>query len=81
MTRGSSQLEDAINKVVAELREGLRHGFFEYKLVGEIGKGGQRQLILEAGKKYKFTIPAEAVERSGLAVTATPETGARDRNI
>jgi hypothetical protein len=62
MAIGSTQLEHAVQKVLEELHEGLRHGFFEYRLVGEIVGGRKRQLILEAGKKYKFTIPAEELE-------------------
>jgi hypothetical protein len=64
MITGQNQLETAIEKVVAELRGGLRHGFFEYRLIGEIVSGGKRQLVLEAGKKYKFTIPEEELRRA-----------------
>lgn len=70
MPTGRNQLETAIEKVVAELRDGLRHGFFEYRLVGEIVTGRKRQLILEAGKKHKFTIPAEELEQHGSAGSA-----------
>jgi hypothetical protein len=62
MADGHSQLEKAIAKVVSELREGLRHGFFDYRLRGEIVNGRKRQVVLEAGKKYKFTIPEEELD-------------------
>ncbi len=55
----STQLDAAIAKVVAEVRDGLKHGFFEYRIRGEIISGHKRQLILEAGKSFKFTIPEE----------------------
>ena len=58
---GASQLERALMKVTAELREGLKHGFFEYRVRCEIAKGRRRELVLEAGKKYKFIIPEEEV--------------------
>ena len=61
MTDGNSQLEKAIAKVTSELREGLKHGFFDYRLRGEIVSGRKRQLVFEAGKKYKFTISEEEV--------------------
>jgi hypothetical protein len=50
MIDGSNQLENAINRVVTELREGLKHRFFEYRLVKEMVNGRNRQLVLEAGK-------------------------------
>lgn len=64
MTDGNSQLEKAIAKVTSELREGLKHGFFDYRLRGEIVSGRKRQLVLEAGKKYKFTISEEEVRQN-----------------
>lgn len=64
MTDGNSQLEKAIAKVTSELREGLKHGFFDYRLRGEIVSGRKRQLVLEAGKKYKFTISEEEVAQN-----------------
>lgn len=63
MTPHKNQLGFAIERVVAELCEGLRHGFFEYRLIGEIVSGRKRQLVLEAGKKFKFTIPEEELEQ------------------
>ena len=63
MTGNSSQLEKAIAKVTSELREGLKHGFFDYRLRGEIVSGRKRQLVLEAGKKYKFTILEEELDQ------------------
>ena len=59
MTDRNSQLERVRVKLMSEVEEGLRHGFFKYTLTSEIGKDGKRQLVLEAGKKYKFTIPAD----------------------
>ena len=43
------------------LAEGLRHGFFNYSIRCEIGRDGRRQLIIEAGKSHKFTIPKDEV--------------------
>lgn len=63
MITGNNQLESAIERVVAELRDGLTHGFFEYRLTGEIVSGRKRQLVLEAGNKYRFTIPEEELKR------------------
>lgn len=49
-----------LEKVVVD---GLRHGFFEYSITCEIGKGGQRQLVIRTGKSHKFTIPEEELPR------------------
>ena len=59
MTEGHSQLDDFLLKLTSELREGLRHGFFRFSVTSEIGHGGKRHVVLEAGKEYKFTIPKE----------------------
>jgi hypothetical protein len=63
MTGNISELEKAMAKVTSELRDGLKHGFFDYRLRGEIVKGRKRQLVLEAGKKYKFTILEEELDQ------------------
>jgi hypothetical protein len=59
----TKQLDEAIAKLLGELREGLRHGFFDYRIRGEIVSGRKRQLILEAGKSFKFTIPEDELEQ------------------
>jgi hypothetical protein len=59
----NSQFEKFLAKLMAEVREGIRHGFFDYRLRGEVVNGRKRQLILEAGKKYKFTIPQEELDQ------------------
>ena len=61
MPYSRENFEKFIQKLTAEIQEGLRHGFFEYRLTSEIIKDGKRQLILEAGKKYKFIICADEV--------------------
>ncbi len=63
ITEGTSQLDKAMVKLMSEVREGLRHGFFDYRLRCEIVNGRKRQLVVEAGKKYKFTIPEEEIEQ------------------
>jgi hypothetical protein len=53
------QLRDALDRIEGLVVEGLRHGFFDYSLVCEIGKDGRRQLMIRAGKSHKFTIPED----------------------
>ncbi len=49
-----------LEKVVVD---GLRHGFFDYSIACEIGRGGKRQLVIRAGKSHKFTIPEDELPR------------------
>jgi len=45
-----------------EVRDGLRHGFFELTVVCEIVKGGRQELTIKAGKNHRFTILDEEIE-------------------
>ena len=53
------QLGDAMDCIKRAVVDGLRHGFFECSITCEIGKGGRRNLIVQAGNLHKFTIPEE----------------------
>ncbi len=54
----------AIQRVVAEIEAGLRHGYFDYSVTCEVVGHGRRRLVLRAGKSYQFVIPAEECETS-----------------
>jgi hypothetical protein len=55
-------LDQALERLTEEVRDGLRHGHFELTVVGEIVKGKKRGLTIKAGKSHRFTIPEEAIE-------------------
>jgi hypothetical protein len=55
-------LDIALQRVLAEIHAGLRHGYFEYTLACEVIGRGQRRLLLRAGKHYQFVIPADECE-------------------
>ena len=57
-----STLEQAIDLLTREVRDGLRHGFFELTVACEIVKGGKRGLTVKSGKNHRFTIPEEEIE-------------------
>ena len=57
----------ALQRVLAEIHDGLRHGYFELTLACEIVSQDRRRLILRAGKSYQFVIPKED------CVTSTPD--------
>ena len=54
----------ALSRIVAEIHDGLRHGFFEYVLSCEIVGQERRRLTLRAGKSYQFVIPKDECVRS-----------------
>ncbi len=51
-----------MEKITREIKDGLKHGFFEYTVTGEILQGGRRKLTLKVGKSYRFTIPEEDIQ-------------------
>jgi hypothetical protein len=58
-------MDRALRRVLDEIHDGLRHGYFEYTLSCEMTGGGRRRLHLRAGKTYQFVIPAEECETAG----------------
>jgi len=57
------QVRDALDRLEGLVVDGLKHGFFDYSIVCEVGNGGKRHLVIRAGKSHKFTIPADEVPR------------------
>ena len=60
----SVALTGALQRLLAEVQDGLRHGFFDFTLTCEITGQERRRLILKAGKTYQFVIPKEDCQRS-----------------
>ena len=54
-----STADRALHRIVAEIVDGLRHGYFEYSLTCEVIGQGRRRLILHAGKNFQFVIPGD----------------------
>ncbi len=52
-----STFELALVQLREILEDGLRHGFFEVAVSGEIVAGKKRRLVIRAGKSHRFTIP------------------------
>ena len=50
-----------MERLTQEVREGLRHSFFELTVVCEIEKGGRRGLTIKAGKSHRFSILEEEI--------------------
>ena len=50
-------VDEAIDRLVREVREGLRHGFFDVQVAGEVVAGGKRGLTIKSGKSHRYIIP------------------------
>jgi len=57
-------IDRAISRLLAEIYDGLRHGFFEFTLTCEIVGQERRRLTLRAGKSHQFLLPKEECVRS-----------------
>ena len=57
------QVLEALRRIEEIVMDGLRHGFFRCTIASEIGRGKNRDLVIEAGKSEKFTIPEEELRR------------------
>ena len=51
-----------MRRLTYEVRDGLRHGFFELSVQCEMVKGHKRRLIIKAGKHHQFTIPEGEID-------------------
>ena len=60
---GGPQLREALERIGQVVLDGLRHGHFRCSITSGIGKGNRRDLVIEAGKSHKFTIPEEDLPR------------------
>ena len=57
------QLAKAMAKIEAEVRDGLRHGHFEFTIKCKVGNNGKRDLIIKAGKNHRFLIPEGEIQQ------------------
>ena len=60
-------IQKALKRILAEIEAGLRHGYFDYRLVCELSGNGQRRLTLRAGKNYQFLVPADDCEQAAVS--------------
>jgi hypothetical protein len=57
------QLREALDQIDQIVLDGLRHGHFRATVSSVVGKGNRRELVIEAGKSHKFTIPEDELAR------------------
>lgn len=58
-TRGSTATDCALRRLIAEVQDGLRHGYFEYRVTCDIVNHERRRVMIYASKTYQFTIPKD----------------------
>ena len=54
-----TELDRALHTLREEVVKGLRHGYFEYSIRGQITNGEKRILTITAGVSHRFTILLE----------------------
>ena len=54
---GGRQIREALTRLEQVVLDGLQHGHFRCTISSAIGKGKRRELVIEAGKSQKFSIP------------------------
>jgi len=57
------QLRSALDHIRKIIVDGICHGHFRATISSSIGNGNRRDLLIEAGKSYKFTIPESELPR------------------
>jgi hypothetical protein len=60
---GGPQLREALEQIGQIVVDGLCHGHFRCAISSVIGKDSRRELVIEAGKSHKYTIPKEELPR------------------
>jgi hypothetical protein len=60
---GGPQFREAFDRLMQIVLDGLRHGHFRCTISSGIGQGKKRELLIEAGKSHKFTIPEGELPR------------------
>ena len=56
---GGPQYQKLIERVDAVLSKGMKHGHFKFTVEGAVGKEHRREVVLDSGLTFKFTIPRE----------------------
>jgi hypothetical protein len=71
-------VDRACRRILAEIHDGLRHGFFKYTVTCEVVAHGRRRLTFTAGKSHQFVIPKDECDRP-TAHTADSCNGSDDQ--
>lgn len=56
---GPGTLDKALGDLRKIVLDGLRHGFFEFQISGEMLNENKRRLVIKAGKSHRYIISPE----------------------
>ena len=57
-------IDRAMSRILAEIHDGLRHGFFEFTLTCEVVGQERRRLTLRSGKSHQFVLSKDECARA-----------------
>ena len=60
---GGPQFREALDRLLQVVFDGLRHGHFRCAISSTIGKSNRREILIEAGKSHRFTVPEDELPR------------------
>ena len=60
MGHQASTIDRALRRIGAEIVDGLRHGYFDFRVTCEVIGGGRRRMVLRAGRLHQFVLDAES---------------------
>ena len=58
-SRPHHTVEEVLEKLAALVSSGIVHGYFEITVSGADGKAGSTEVIITAGKKFRFIVPKQ----------------------
>jgi hypothetical protein len=56
-------VEVMLRHLRAIVLDGVRHGFFDYSVTGEILNGGKRGITIKAGKSHRYIFPEDDLKQ------------------
>ena len=57
----SRDVNEILDRIEKELIAGLQHGHSDLAVSCAIGNKGQREVVVKAGRSYKFVVPADKI--------------------
>lgn len=56
-------IADILARIEKEFLEGLKHGHFKIEIECEMIEKAKRRVIVDAGRKHRFVVPADAIPK------------------
>ncbi len=75
------QYLEAVQQLVEVVTDGLQHGHFGCTVSVKIGNRCRREVVIEAGKSHRFTVPEDEIPRLSWVRAAIPGTGTAEMQM